>query len=156
LEELDCPSNQLTSLNISSCFNLKKINCSNNSIRTLDLSTCTKLEEINCVHNSYLEELDVSNLFKLTTIGSNLVRGEKGKLVKSGPQITPVHENDIRNILIVGMTGSGKSTLTNVLFNKNSNFEEVFEESRGSTGKTKEFKREEFEANGVKYRIVEP
>jgi len=36
---------------------------------------------------------------------------------------------ETRNIILFGRTGSGKSTLGNILINRNGNFEEVFKES---------------------------
>lgn len=65
-----------------------------------------------------------------------------------------VGEN-IRNILLIGRTGNGKSTLANVLVNKNGKFEEVFKEGAGSTSETRDFKSEEFEENGIKYRVID-
>jgi predicted GTPase len=58
---------------------------------------------------------------------------------------------EVRNILLIGPTGSGKSTLGNVLINRNENFEKVFEEN----GRTKETKIEEVEREGTKYRVID-
>ncbi|CAG8574856.1 5340_t:CDS:2, partial [Ambispora gerdemannii] len=52
---------------------------------------------------------------------------------------------EIRNIILIGRTGSGKSSLANVMVNKNDNFEEVFEEKGKSISVTKEIKEEIFE-----------
>src|SRR3954462_13925012 len=54
-------------------------------------------------------------------------------------------QGEIRNILLIGSTGNGKSTLGNVLVNKNGNFEEVFKESAGSISQTKGISEEVFE-----------
>src|SRR2546421_11172027 len=55
--------------------------------------------------------------------------------------------NEIKNILLIGRTGRGKSTLANVLVNKNDNFEEVFKESSESVSETRNVKGESFEFN---------
>lgn len=68
----------------------------------------------------------------------------------------------IKNILLIGCTGGGKSTLGNVLINKNDNFEEVFKESAGSISETKSVKEAITEidisndgSEKVKYRIID-
>lgn len=54
---------------------------------------------------------------------------------------------EIRNILLIGKTGNGKSTLGNVLINENNNFEEVFKESAKSKSETKKVKKKQFKLN---------
>src|SRR5205085_10773149 len=68
----------------------------------------------------------------------------------------------VRNIILIGRTGGGKSTLGNVLVNKNGEFEPVFKESGRSISKTKTIKEElveiDIERDGsekVKYRIID-
>src|SRR6266487_6028394 len=53
----------------------------------------------------------------------------------------------IKNILLIGRTGGGKSTLANTLINQNDNFEEVFKESAGSVSETKQVQIKEFIVN---------
>lgn len=147
LEELDCRSNELTILNVTGCSNLRKIDCSNNPLRALNLSTCSSLEEVN-----------ITNCPNLTTktIKSSLVYdSEKGKLakcvVKSNHQISPAGENDIRNILIVGWTGNGKSTLANVLTGTNQ-----FVEKDSGVSVTSNFRKSDiFEWEGKKYCLID-
>ena len=68
----------------------------------------------------------------------------------------------IRNVILIGSTGNGKSTLGNVLVNKNDNFEEVFRESAGSVSETKGISEEIFEVpitpdgkEKIIYRIID-
>jgi energy-coupling factor transporter ATP-binding protein EcfA2 len=58
-------------------------------------------------------------------------------------------------IILIGSTGKGKSTLANVLVNRNNNFEEIFEESAGSISKTREAKSERFIKNNLIYRVID-
>src|SRR2546423_7598332 len=48
-------------------------------------------------------------------------------------------------MLLIGRTGNGKSTLANVLLNKNGNFEEVFRESADSVSETRSIQVEKVE-----------
>ncbi|RIB05203.1 hypothetical protein C2G38_2253954 [Gigaspora rosea] len=57
---------------------------------------------------------------------------------------------EIRNILLIGSAGKGKSTLANVLTETNE-----FKESEGRIHGTKEPKSEEFEYEGIKYRVID-
>jgi hypothetical protein len=52
-----------------------------------------------------------------------------------------------KRIILIGSTGNGKSTLANVLLNKNDNFEEVFKESAGSISETRNVHIEKAEIN---------
>lgn len=77
LEELDCSSNQLTEIDISSNANLKMLNCGFNRIRNLDVSRNDQLVKLVCYwnilselrldQNTNLRELDCSynSLFDL-------------------------------------------------------------------------------------------
>jgi predicted GTPase len=60
-----------------------------------------------------------------------------------------------KTILLIGSTGKGKSTLANVLVNKNDNFEEVFKESGGSTSETREIQSEKFVEKNTSYQIID-
>jgi len=113
LTELDCQNNQLNSLNVSNCSNLEKFNCLNNHISNLDLN-CPKLKEINLFLNNSLEEVDISKCPKLDKIGFGFTRNSRQKKLVKVSQTTPA-EDGIRNILIIGITGNGKSALANAL-----------------------------------------
>lgn len=69
----------------------------------------------------------------------------------STPDITnnQLEEEKIRNLLIVGYTGSGKSTLFNVLSDIH------FEKSENSINKAKSFRNQIFEWKGKKYHVVD-
>lgn len=63
--------------------------------------------------------------------------------------------NNVRSIVLIGNTGNGKSTLGNVLVNKNGNFEEVFGESSSGVSHTKYVSEESFWWNGINYRVID-
>src|SRR5438105_795690 len=56
-----------------------------------------------------------------------------------------------KNILLIGSTRSGKSTLGNVLVNKNGDFTEVFKSSNRSGSTTRVVQKEEVEIEVSKY-----
>jgi len=147
LEELDCHDNKnLADLKVNNCSNLEKINCSNSHIRELDLTTCPKLEEVNVKKCSKLNK---------DAIKSNLTYDKlSDKLVKGSSQIIPAEENAIRNILVIGITGNGKSALANTLSDTTTTNE--FKEGDSSTSLTKNFQKSEIvEWSGKRYHIID-
>ncbi|CAG8481859.1 862_t:CDS:2 [Cetraspora pellucida] len=138
LTELDCQNNQVDKLNVSNCSNLKKINCSNNHIKGLDLSFCPDLEEVNINNCPGLTPDKIKSDLYHDTDNGKLVKNNFQKLTKTGPQISKATNNDIRNILIVGWTGNGKSTLANTLIGT-----AKFEEKGSGVSVTKTFQKSE-------------
>ncbi|EEK17747.1 leucine Rich Repeat protein, partial [Porphyromonas uenonis 60-3] len=67
LAELDCSSNQLTSLGVSDCTALTELNCWGNKLTSLDVSGCTALTTLSCFTNQ-LTSLDVSGCTSLTSL----------------------------------------------------------------------------------------
>ena len=65
LTKLACPSNQLTSLDVSKNTVLTLLNCGGNQLTSLDVSKNTKLTELECGDNQ-LTSLDVSKNIALT------------------------------------------------------------------------------------------
>ena len=60
-------------------------------------------------------------------------------------------KKDKEVIILIGSTGKGKSTLANVLVNKNN----VFEESDGSTSETREIQSDKFQEDKVTYHVID-
>lgn len=154
LQNLIVSSHELTNLDVSECENLRELDCSNNRLNSLNINGCSKLKKINCVSNNCLEEVDIDRCPELVEIVSALVYDNgKNKLVKdnSGIQVVKVKENDVRNILIIGLTGGGKSTLSNVLVDT-----KQFKEGSFSTSVTRSFQESDtFEWQGKKYRVID-
>jgi GTPase Era involved in 16S rRNA processing len=65
-------------------------------------------------------------------------------------QTNSTNDQVTKNILIIGKTGNGKSTLANVLSNTNS-----FAESSGSTSQTKSVQAEIFTHNSQQYQVID-
>jgi len=153
LQILNCSGHELTGLNVSGCRYLAELDCQNNKLNNLNFSNCPNLEKINCDFNKYLKEIDISDCLNLTEIGPGFAI-ENGKLIKNVPQIVSAKENSIRNILIIGITGSGKSALANALVSESG--KNQFGEKNSSTSATKSFKTSNiFEYQGKKYRIID-
>ncbi|MCE8162857.1 MAG: 50S ribosome-binding GTPase [Candidatus Moeniiplasma glomeromycotorum] len=152
LVELDCWNNQIDILNVSNCSNLKIINCSSNHIKELDLSTCPKLEEADISNCPELTSEKIKSGLHYDVDNGKLVKDESQKVIKNAPpQIREAEVDDIRNVLIVGITGNGKSTLANVLVGTNE-----FKEKNSSTSVTKNFQSSDvFQWEGKSYRIID-
>ncbi|MCH7535071.1 MAG: T9SS type A sorting domain-containing protein, partial [Bacteroidetes bacterium] len=68
LTDLNCRSNSLTSLDVTSNTALTYLNCRSNSLTSLDVSNNTALTDLNCTWNS-LTGLNVTNNTALTWLG---------------------------------------------------------------------------------------
>jgi ribosome biogenesis GTPase A len=64
-------------------------------------------------------------------------------------------EKGKRTILLIGATDSGKSTLGNVLINRNGNFEKVFVEGEFNVSETKNIKSVNVKIEGINCRIID-
>lgn len=60
LVEFQCASNNLTSLDLSGCADLKALVCTLNELTSLDVSDCRKLEVLICPYNA-LKSIDVTS-----------------------------------------------------------------------------------------------
>ncbi|MCH4156531.1 MAG: hypothetical protein LKF31_09530, partial [Muribaculaceae bacterium] len=83
LTELYCVNNSLTSLDVSKCTKLTTLSCGLNSLTKLDVGNCTEMTGLGCEYNK-LTELDLSNPNKLEILqceGNNLGRGQMGWIV---------------------------------------------------------------------------
>lgn len=67
LKELYCGENQLGKLDISNCAALESLSCGNNSLGVLEVEKCTSLKYLRCVDNK-LTALDVSNCNELESL----------------------------------------------------------------------------------------
>ncbi|CAB4493569.1 hypothetical protein RhiirA1_27689 [Rhizophagus irregularis] len=156
LNKLNCSSAEnLTDLEVS---DLIELNCSNTLIKELSLNLCPYITTLDCSNNKNLKNLDVSNCFKLGSI--NCSNSKLTSLDISycplleekeipGVTITQKKEN-VKNILIVGRTGGGKSTLANVLTNT-----DEFKESAYAVSETKIFRKKEFKWSEINFRVVD-
>ncbi|PKY50280.1 L domain-like protein [Rhizophagus irregularis] len=155
LTKLDCSNSEITDLEVS---DLIELNCSNTSIKELSLNLCPYITKLDCSNNKNLKNLDISNCFKLGSINcsnSKLTSLDisycpelEGKNIPC-VTITQKKEN-VKNILIVGRAGGGKSTLANVLTNT-----DEFKESAYAVSETKIFRKKEFKWNEINFRVVD-
>lgn len=67
LEYLDCSYNNLTTLNVNECHNLKSLYCYNNELNTLNIGKSPALEYLDCEEN-LLTSLDISDCVSLTRL----------------------------------------------------------------------------------------
>ncbi|GBC01722.1 hypothetical protein RclHR1_04300004 [Rhizophagus clarus] len=161
LKKLDCSSiKTLTQLEVS---DLIELNCSNTSIKELSLNLCPYITKLNCSNNDKLVNLDVSNCSNLEFLDCSKCFNDgftildlsycpKSLTPKYPPNLKNIirEKKNIKNILIVGSTGSGRSTLANVLANS-----EDFKESGHTVSKTKNFNKKVFERKMINFRVVD-
>ncbi|CAG8684223.1 uncharacterized protein OCT59_001584 [Rhizophagus irregularis] len=167
ITKLDCSSNErLTELEVS---DLTKLNCSNTSIKILSVNLCPNLETLDCSNNNKLVNLDISNCSKLEFLDCSNSKlpsldinnckfllkeyeqdSIKSKMFKYPPDLKIIEKRITKNLIIVGRTGGGKSTLSNVITES-----DVFEESGSSISVTKNFQKKNFEWNGKSFNVVD-
>lgn len=119
LEELECQSNLISSLNVSGLQNLIKVKCNVNSMNVLSVTGCTNLEILEAVGNN-LSVLDVSTLSNLTTLNvnyNNLTVLNVSAL--SNLQIVNCEENNITALDLSGLNNltdiyCGHNQITNL------------------------------------------
>ncbi|RGB27091.1 P-loop containing nucleoside triphosphate hydrolase protein [Rhizophagus diaphanus] len=164
---LNCSSNKkLTELEVS---DLIKLNCSNTSIKILSVNVCSNIEELNCSNIKELVNLNITNCSKLKFFdcsNSNLTgldisncktlleefyqNSTGSRWFKYPPNLNIVEKRITKNVIIVGHTGGGKSTLCNVLTGT-----DEFIESGNSFSITKNFQYKEFEWNVKRFNVVD-
>ena len=120
LEELTCPGNYLTEIDLSKSVKLKTFICYNNDITSIDLSNCPELYQFDCNANP-ITAIDLKANSELTflTCGSTKVQ----KLDLSG--CTKLEELIAPNTSVEEIDLSGLSYLTEVNCNQNSNLRKL-------------------------------
>ncbi|CAG8714141.1 7107_t:CDS:2, partial [Cetraspora pellucida] len=118
-----------------------------------------KLVELDLSHHN-ITKLDVAKIKKkLEPFGGNIKKYKKEKLRKvfrkklaENNTLEEIQDQsvEIKNLLIVGRTGNGKSALANVLSGTNG-----FKESDKSVSETRYFQDEMFTHNSTIYRVVD-
>lgn len=160
LKELDCSNNKITSLEIVNCPSLERIICSENKLEKLSLGNLEKLEELYCSKNQ-LTKLNLQGCIKLKKFyyydnplhlltGLDFGKNKKlrGEILEESKQ--RAIETRVKNILLIGRTGGGKSTLANILSRTNE-----FRVSSSLMPVTKEVQVKEFELNNQKYKVID-
>ncbi|RGB37759.1 hypothetical protein C1646_693885 [Rhizophagus diaphanus] len=101
-----------------------------------------------------IEEKDLRK--KKTADASENVKDNETENVED--KVTENVEDNVKNILLVGRTGDGKSTIANVLVNavdENGKTMHYFKESDGGTSETKEATIVLFDHEGKEYRVID-
>ncbi|UZO10094.1 uncharacterized protein OCT59_001692 [Rhizophagus irregularis] len=167
ITKLDCSSaEKLTELEVS---DLTKLNCSNTSIKILSVNFCPNIIELNCSNIKELVNLDISNCSKLKFLdcsNSNLTgldvsncktllegfhqNGTESWRFKYPPNLNIVKKRINKNVIIIGHTGGGKSTLCNVLTDS-----DEFDESGNSFSVTNSFQKKNFQWMGKCFNVVD-
>lgn len=98
LNSLECSSNQLTALEVSTLTNLTSLSCYYNQIKVLDVPDLVNLTYFTCSGNQ-ITELDVTNLVNLTYLGC------------SANQISVLDVSDLVNLTFLGCNFNQLATL---------------------------------------------
>lgn len=115
LEELTCPGNYLTEIDLSKSVNLKTLVCYNNDITSLDLGSCPKLQQLDCNANPITAlDLKANSELAFLTCGSTQIQ----KLDLSG--CTKFEELIAPNTSVEEIDLTGLAQLTKVNCNQNS------------------------------------
>lgn len=110
LKTLNCENNKLYSLNVSENTTLATLDCSNNSIYIMDVTKNPELLSLNCSDNFNIQKLDVSNNLKLKTL----------KLDRTGVHILSLANNsELTSFSVVG------TTMVDLDFSKNTKLTSV-------------------------------
>jgi Leucine-rich repeat (LRR) protein len=137
LKILHCYTNQLTTLNVSTCTSLTELNCSYNQLTTLNVSNNSKIKTLNA-RNNQLTNLNISTIDSLVTLTiqnnfiSNINISNNPKLYvfyASNNNFTslnfssnPILNNvEIKNTLITSLDFSNNSNLQLVWLDSNIN-----------------------------------
>jgi|GEM_PF-1439534 type II secretory pathway pseudopilin PulG len=67
ITQISCPSNALTSLNVSGCSGLQSLNCDYNPLTSLNLGGCSSLQTLSCQYSHSLTPFDFSGCPSLQT-----------------------------------------------------------------------------------------
>lgn len=110
LEDLYCPNNQLTSLNVSKNTALESLSCNFNQLTVLDVSNNTSLQSLYC-DNNHLTTLDVSNNTALELLSCH------------NNQLTVL---DVSNNTAMEYLSCGDNQLTELDVSKNSALERLY------------------------------
>jgi Leucine-rich repeat (LRR) protein len=70
VEEINCAYNQLTTLTISNCPNLRYLNCAHNQLSKLTISNCPNLQVLTCAYNHLCKIVD--NLYEVNCTANNI------------------------------------------------------------------------------------
>src|SRR4051812_21778767 len=107
-------------------------------------------KELEAGNSSFVLEEEQNNSKRSLIVEEQAtISSKETPLAETAKRERVISTNDINNILLIGRSGNGKSTLANVITGTNE-----FKESKLSVSQTRNIQSKEFEVNGVKYQII--